>query len=304
MNDVVFMQKALKLAKKAALRGEVPVGALVVSPEGEILSTGENLREALTTPIGHAELLALHRASKKLGSWRLSDCTLYVTLEPCVMCAGALQQSRIGRVVYGATDPKGGAVESLYKILSDTRLNHQVQVTSGVLAKECGDLLTEFFASRREDARTEKANKIYRRRSSVVVVHDKKILGFYGVDPTSQKKYFFIPGGKIDDGETPEQTAVRECLEETGYRIRLFPESLVEKKYDFFWNGEPYYCHTYFYLAVLDQDWHPPRPVKDAAYNVGSAWIPKNDVPKVFAYDVHILAAIQKLLKRPLPKKS
>ena len=302
MSDVVFMQKALKLAHKAALRGEVPVGALVVSPEGEILATGENLRETLSTTLGHAELLALHRASKKVGNWRLTDCTLYVTLEPCVMCAGAIQQSRIGRVVYGATDPKAGAVESLYTILSDPRLNHQVQVTSGVLGDECAKVITDFFSSRRAELKSEKAAIQYRHRSSVVVVHDKKILGFHGVDPTSQKEYFFLPGGKIDDGETPAQAAVRECLEETGYRIRIIADSTVEKKYDFFWNGTNHHCHTVFYLAVLDEKWHEPTPVKDASYHRGAAWISKISVAEIFNYDPSILAAVQKLLKRPLPK--
>jgi tRNA(adenine34) deaminase len=302
MSDIVFMQKALKLARKAALRGEVPVGALVVSPEGQILATGENLRETLSTTLGHAELLALHRASKKIGNWRLTDCTVYVTLEPCVMCAGAIQQSRIGRVVYGAVDPKAGAVESLYKILSDPRLNHQVEVTAGVLGEECAQVLTDFFSTRREEIRSEKAAKVYRHRSSVVVLHDKKILGFKGVDPTSQKEYFFLPGGKIEETETSAQASVRECFEETGYRIRILQGHEIEKKYDFFWDGHNIHCHTIFHLAVLGEEWHEPRPIKDASYHRGVAWVSKNDVAEVFAYNDAILAAVQKLLKRPLPK--
>lgn len=302
MSDIVFMQKALQLAHKAAIRGEVPVGALVVSPDGQILATGENLRETLSTVLGHAELLALHRASKKLGNWRLSDCTLYVTLEPCVMCAGAIQQSRIGRVVYGAVDPKAGAVESLFTILSDPRLNHQVQVTAGVLGEECAQMLTEFFSTRREEIRSEKAAKVYRHRSSVVVVHEKKILGFHGVDPTSQQSYFFLPGGKIENGETSAQTSIRECFEETGYRIRILDNAIVEKKYDFNWDGHTIHCHTVFHLAVLDEKWHEPRPIQDAAYHRGAAWISKNSVTEVFGYSSAILAAVQKLLKRPLPR--
>jgi tRNA(adenine34) deaminase len=302
MSDIAFMQKALKLAHKAALRGEVPVGALVVSPDGQILATGENLRETLSTTLGHAELLALHRASKKIGNWRLTDCTLYVTLEPCVMCAGAIQQSRIGRVVYGAADPKAGAVESLYKILSDPRLNHQAEVTAGVLGDECAQVLTDFFSARREEIRSEKAAKVYRHRTSVVVVHDKKILGFKGIDPTSQKEYFFLPGGKIEADETSAEAAVRECFEETGYRVRLLADSELEKKYDFFWDGKNHHCHTIFYLGVLDEKWHEPHPVQDASYHQGVSWISKNDVAEVFAYDRTILAAVQKLLKRPLPK--
>lgn len=302
MSDVVFMQKALKLAHKAALRGEVPVGALVVSPDGQVLATGENLRETLSTTLGHAELLALHRASKKIGNWRLTDCTLYVTLEPCVMCAGAIQQSRIGRVVYGAADPKAGGVESLYKILSDPRLNHQVEVTSGVLREECAQMLTDFFSARREEIRSEKAAIVYRHRSSVVVVHEKKILGFIGADPISQKEYFFLPGGKIEDSETATQASVRECFEETGYRIRILEGHDVEKKYEFFWNGHNFHCHTVFQLAVLDEKWHEPGPIQDASYHRGVSWISKNSVAEVFNYNDAILAAVQKLLKRPLPK--
>jgi len=133
--DRHWMEAALILAKKAATQGEVPVGAVLVSPKGELLAQASNLRETLATPLGHAELVALHRGAKKLKSWRLEDCTLYVTLEPCIMCAGAIQQSRLGRVVFGAKDAKAGAVDSLYSVLNDPRLNHQVQVTSGVLEK-------------------------------------------------------------------------------------------------------------------------------------------------------------------------
>ena len=217
-SDEKWMKKALALAKQAAARGEVPVGAVLVSPDGTMISSASNVRETLATTLGHAELVAIHRASKKLHTWRLEDCTLYVTLEPCVMCAGAIQQARLGRVVYGATDPKGGAVESLYKVLQDPRLNHQVEVSTGVLAKECAELLTGFFQSRRDENKKEKLEKTYRERSSVIVVHKNKILGFNAVDPTSGAKYFFIPGGKIERSESALQTSVRETLEETGYK--------------------------------------------------------------------------------------
>lgn len=150
--DEKFMRLALKKAKEAALVDEVPVGAIVVSPDGRILSQVGNLRETLNSTLGHAELVAIHRACMKLDSWRLIDCTLYVTLEPCFMCAGALVQSRIGRVVYGAIDPKGGALHSLAQLGQDTRLNHQFEITAGVLAEECSQVLKDFFKKKRKKA--------------------------------------------------------------------------------------------------------------------------------------------------------
>ena len=128
--------------------GEVPVGAVVVRA-GRILAQSFNLRETLHDPTAHAERLALTWAGRALASWRLDGCVLYVTLEPCAMCAGAIVHSRIARLVYGATDPKAGACESLFQLVSDTRLNHRVPITAGVLAGECGDVLKEFFQERR-----------------------------------------------------------------------------------------------------------------------------------------------------------
>jgi tRNA(adenine34) deaminase len=301
--DVKWMRVALKLAQKAAAQGEVPVGAVLVSPTGELLSKASNVRETLHTPLGHAELLSLHRASKKLQSWRLEDCTLYVTLEPCVMCAGAIQQARIGRVVYGAKDPKAGAVESLYKVLSDSRLNHQVKLTSGVLEKECSEVISDFFQSRRDESKKEKLSKVYRERSSVIVVYKNKLLGFHAVDPTSSAKYFFIPGGKIENGEDPVEASIRECQEETGYKIRIFPESEFRRKYDFAWDGKVHACDTVFYLGTLDEPWHEARAVKDADYHRGVAWIDLKKVDKTFAYSKDILWAVQKLVKTALKKK-
>ncbi len=147
--DFNFMRKALELAATAAARGEVPVGALVVH-DNQVIAEGYNERESRPSALAHAELLALERATIKLGRWRLLGCTLYVTLEPCVMCAGAIVQSRVDRVVYGAADPKAGAVESLYKVLSDERLNHRPLVTGGVMSAECGSILSEFFKQKRQ----------------------------------------------------------------------------------------------------------------------------------------------------------
>jgi tRNA(adenine34) deaminase len=147
--DRDMMDRALELAREARNLGEVPVGAVVVRG-GRIISQAYNLRETLEDPTAHAERLALTWAGRALGTWRLDDCVLYVTLEPCAMCAGAIILSRIARLVYGATDPKAGACSSLYQIVSDPRLNHRVDVTAGVLAEKCGEILTEFFQERRK----------------------------------------------------------------------------------------------------------------------------------------------------------
>ena len=146
--DERWMQAAIGLAREAAASGEVPVGALVVH-EDRVIGRGSNQREAWQDPTAHAELLALREAAKELGSWRLEGCDLYVTLEPCPMCAGALVNARVRRLVYGAVDPKAGAVETFYRIPTDARLNHRLEVTGGVLAEDCGQLLTAFFASLR-----------------------------------------------------------------------------------------------------------------------------------------------------------
>ena len=149
--DLNFMRQALALADQAAAAGDVPVGALVVH-ENVVIAEAYNEREIRPSALAHAELLALERATAKLGRWRLSGCTLYVTLEPCVMCAGALVQARVDRVVYGALDAKAGAVASLYEVLTDMRLNHRPEVTAGVLAEECGAKLTAFFRARRSQS--------------------------------------------------------------------------------------------------------------------------------------------------------
>ncbi|SDK78546.1 tRNA adenosine(34) deaminase TadA [Streptomyces indicus] len=142
------MERALEEAGLALRGGDVPVGALVLSPEGELLAAGHNEREVTGDPTAHAEILALRRAAAKLGEWRLPGCTLVVTLEPCVMCAGALVQSRIARVVYGARDEKAGAAGSLWDLVRDRRLNHRPEVIAGVLEEECSRRLTRFFRDR------------------------------------------------------------------------------------------------------------------------------------------------------------
>ncbi len=146
--DEAAMELALGQAESAFDRGEVPVGAVVVL-DGRIVSRAFNLRESSCDPTAHAERLALTLAGEALGTWRLDGCTLYVTLEPCPMCAGAIVQARIGRVVYGAADPKAGACDSLYRIVADPRLNHRAAITRGVLADRCGAILTRFFQGRR-----------------------------------------------------------------------------------------------------------------------------------------------------------
>jgi tRNA(adenine34) deaminase len=146
--DLAMMERALGLAREAAALGEIPVGA-VVARGGEVVAQAYNLRETLHDPTAHAERVALTLAGRALGRWRLDDCTLHVTLEPCIMCAGAIVQGRIARLVYGAADPKAGACRSLYRLADDRRLNHRVEVVSGLLEAECGEILSLFFHERR-----------------------------------------------------------------------------------------------------------------------------------------------------------
>lgn len=142
--DEHFMREALALARRAAQRGEVPVGAVMVL-DNRIVGVGYNRRECTQSPLAHAELLAIEDARDQIGFWRLERCELFVTLEPCVMCCGAIVQSRIARVCFGARDPKGGGAVSLYTLLTDPRLNHRCEVVEGVLGDECGAALTDFF---------------------------------------------------------------------------------------------------------------------------------------------------------------
>jgi len=151
LTDEEAMGVALDEAVAAEAHGDVPIGAVVVR-DGVVIARRHNERELTGDPTAHAEVLALRDAAAVVGHWRLLDCTLYVTLEPCVMCAGALVNSRIGRVVYGATDPKAGAVASLYQVCGDERLNHRPPLTAGVRAEESGALLRTFFAARRRGA--------------------------------------------------------------------------------------------------------------------------------------------------------
>ena len=144
------MRAALVQARLAGARGDVPVGAVVLDAEGAVVGDGRNAREALADPTAHAEILALQAAARVVGSWRLEGCTIVVTLEPCAMCAGAAVLARVARVVYGATDPKAGAVGSLWDLVRDRRLNHRPEVVSGVLADECGAVLREFFGTHRQ----------------------------------------------------------------------------------------------------------------------------------------------------------
>ncbi len=143
------MRLALAEARLALETGDVPVGAVVLDPAGEVIGAGRNERERTGDPTAHAEVLALRRAAARLGEWRLTGCTLVVTLEPCTMCAGASVLARVDRIVYGAVDPKAGAVGSLWDVVRDRRLNHRPEVLAEVLAPECGALLTDFFARRR-----------------------------------------------------------------------------------------------------------------------------------------------------------
>lgn len=147
--DARWMQAALEQARLAAEAGEVPVGAVVIS-EGEIAGRGHNRNLVENDPTAHAEIVALREAARRIGNHRLTGCTLYATIEPCAMCAGAMIHSRIARLVYGASDPKAGAAGSVLEVINYPRLNHQMEVTAGVLEQQCGDLLRSFFQSRRK----------------------------------------------------------------------------------------------------------------------------------------------------------
>lgn len=151
MSDELFMREALKLAQQARDAGEVPVGAVVVK-DGEIVGRGYNCPISAADPTAHAEIQALRDAGRSLGNYRLSDCTLYVTLEPCAMCAGAIMHARITRLVYGAADPKTGACGSVVNLFDEPRLNHHTDLSGGMLAEDAGDLLKQFFSRRRNIA--------------------------------------------------------------------------------------------------------------------------------------------------------
>jgi tRNA(adenine34) deaminase len=152
MNDTEFMQLAIQQAIEAGAQGEVPVGAVVVK-DGIIIGRGSNAPIAQHDPSAHAEIQAIREAAKHLGNYRLVDCTLYVTLEPCAMCAGAIQHARISRLVFGASDPKTGACGSVVNLMAEEKLNHHTEVTGSVMAEQCGKLLSDFFASRRKSSK-------------------------------------------------------------------------------------------------------------------------------------------------------
>jgi len=151
--DTEYMQIALDLAHQAALNGEVPVGAIIVK-DGVIIGRGSNAPIGLHDPTAHAEIIAIRIAAAHLGNYRLVDCTLYVTLEPCAMCSGAMQHSRIAKLVYGASDPKTGACGSVVNLMAEPKLNHHCEVVGGILAEECGAVLTAFFKQRRSKTST------------------------------------------------------------------------------------------------------------------------------------------------------
>lgn len=149
MTDYDYMQIALDLARQAAAAGEVPVGAIVVK-DGAIIGRGSNAPITTHDPTAHAEIRAMRDAAQHLGNYRLVDCTLYVTLEPCAMCSGAIQHARITKLVYGASDPKTGACGSVVNLMAEPKLNHHTEVTGGILAEQCGALLSDFFSARRK----------------------------------------------------------------------------------------------------------------------------------------------------------
>ena len=147
--EIRFMKEAIKEAKKAELIDEVPIGCVIVKDD-RIVARGHNVRETKKTPLGHAEIIAIDKASKNLGAWRLQDCDIYITLEPCIMCAGAIIQSRIRHVYYGEKDPKGGAIESSINVLEAKSINHHPEITSGILEEECSNIISQYFKRKRE----------------------------------------------------------------------------------------------------------------------------------------------------------
>jgi tRNA(adenine34) deaminase len=159
MDDDFWMREALADAERAAAMAEVPVGAVLVGSDGAVLGRGHNQREADGDPTAHAELIALREAARTVGGWRLVEATLYVTLEPCAMCAGALVVARVRRLVFGCEDPKAGAVRSLYRLCEDPRLNHRLEVCPGVLAAECGATLRRFFRDLRGEPRRSRTRR-------------------------------------------------------------------------------------------------------------------------------------------------
>ena len=159
LDDIAFMRLALEEAAAAGAAGEVPIGAVVVC-DGRVVSRAHNMREHDADPSAHAEFSAIVEASRLLGRWRLTGCTVYVTLEPCLMCAGLMVNARVDRCVYGAPDPKGGALGTLYDVSHDERLNHEFEVEAGVLREECAEQLRSFFRRRREEQRNAKCRRL------------------------------------------------------------------------------------------------------------------------------------------------
>ena len=157
MKHITYMQAAIEEAKKAQNLGEVPIGAVIVK-NGEIIARGYNLRETSQLSNAHAEMIAIAKANEMVGSWRLEDCTLYVTLEPCPMCAGAIVQSRIPTVVFGDHDPKGGCCGTIYNLLDESKFNHRCELVSGVLEEECGQLLSDFFRNLRQKKKQQRVD--------------------------------------------------------------------------------------------------------------------------------------------------
>jgi tRNA(adenine34) deaminase len=165
MEHAFFMKEAIIEAKKAETLGEVPIGAVIVK-EGRIIARAHNLREMRQVSNAHAEMLAIENANQVVGSWRLEECTLYVTLEPCPMCAGAIVQSRIPTVVYGAKDPKGGCCGTIHNLLQEPRFNHESEIISGVLEEECGQLLSNFFRQLRKNKKLKKESLLSEENSN------------------------------------------------------------------------------------------------------------------------------------------
>ena len=219
--DIRFMRLAIEQARVAADLGEVPIGAVVVK-DGEVIASGCNLRETDADPAGHAEFIAMHRAARKLGAWRLSGCTVYVTVEPCLMCAGLMHQSRIDRCVYGAPDAKAGALGSLYQVNEDERLNHRFAVTAGVLADECAGLLKEFFSGLRAQ-RKEKPRRtpVYPLVSIIIPFYNACDTIARCLDAILGQNYRNLEVILVNDGSTDASPDVVREVCESDARVKL-----------------------------------------------------------------------------------
>ena len=220
MDDKAYMELALAEARKAAELGEIPIGAVLVY-NGEVIAKAHNLRETDQDATAHAEILVIRQACARLNRWRLSGCTLYVTVEPCPMCSGAIVNSRIDRVVYGCPDVKAGGAESIFNIITNPNLNHCAQVTSGVCEEECAEVMRSFFQRRRKERKAAKNLPKPVEVVAALIWRDGKFMICQRPANKARALLWEFVGGKVESGETKEQALLRECMEELNITIKV-----------------------------------------------------------------------------------